>query len=172
MKSITLEHPDMDVVIHGNFGLASVGSISLSFPKSGKWYNYFTGDELNLTSTTANFNLRSSEFLLFTSKPLPKPESGIVQEDFVTAIPQEIIPEGEIQIYPVPTKGRLMIEFPDEMNGAKFRIADMAGRVLFEGTSAPGSKILELDVSNIQAGIYIFEPYDNKRVLRKRFIKE
>ena len=68
----------MDVVIHGNFGLSSVGNISLGFPKTGKWYNYFTGEELNLSGTTANFNLRSSEFLLFTSMSLPKPESGIV----------------------------------------------------------------------------------------------
>jgi hypothetical protein len=172
VKTITLEHPDMDVVIHGNFGLSSVGNISLSFPKAGKWYNYFTGEELILSGTTANFNLRSSEFLLFTSKPLPKPESGIVQEDFVTAIPQEIFPESEIRIYPVPTKTSLMIELPAEMSGAKFRIADMAGRVLFEGPSASGTKILELDVTNIKAGIYIFEAYDHKRVLRKRFLKE
>ena len=172
VKSITLEHPDMDVVIHGNFGLSTVGNIPLSFPKVGKWYNYFTGEELSLTSTTNNFNLRSSEFMLFTSKPLPKPESGIVQVDFLTAIPEEITPEGEIQIYPVPTKGRLVIEFPEDMSGAKFRVADMAGRVLFEGTSGVGTKILELDVTNIQAGIYIFEAYDHKRVLRRRFIKE
>ncbi len=172
VKSITLEHPDMDVVIHGNFGLSTVGNIPLSFPKVGKWYNYFTGEELNLTSTSFNFNLRSSEFLLFTSKPLPKPESGIVQVDFVTAIPEEIAPEGEIQLYPVPTKGRLMIAFPEDMSGVKFRVADMAGRVLLEGASTSGGKILELDVTNIQAGIYIFEAYDHKRVLRRRFIKE
>ena len=138
----------------------------------GKWYNYFTGEELNLTNTSFNFNLRSSEFLLFTSKPLLKPESGIVQVDFVTAIPEEIAPEGEIQLYPVPTKGRLMIAFPEDMSGVKFRVADMAGRVLLEGASTSGGKILELDVTNIQAGIYIFEAYDHKRVLRRRFIKE
>jgi Secretion system C-terminal sorting domain len=127
---------------------------------------------LNLPGTSANFNLRSSEFLLFTNKPLPKPESGIVQEDFITAIPKEIITEGVFKIYPVPTEGRLIVEFPAEMNGANFRIIDMTGRVLFAGTSASGTKILELDLREIHAGIYIFEVYDNKRVLRQRFIKK
>ncbi len=172
LKSITLEHPDMDVVLHGNFSLSSVGNISLSFPKSGKWYNYFTGEELNLTGTTANFNLRSSEFLLFTNKPLPKPESGIVQVDFVTAIPNEISTSGSFKLYPVPVDKELMIEFPIEMKESNYRIVDMTGRVLKEGTLGFGGKILELDVSNIQSGIYIFEAFDNKIVLRKRFIKK
>ena len=58
------------------------------------------------------------------------------------------------------------------MNGANFRILELAGRVLFEGTSAPDTKILELDLREVLAGIYIFEAYDYKRVLRQRFIKK
>lgn len=47
----------------------------------------------------------------------------------------------------------------------------MTGRVLMEGTSQSGQEILELDVKDIQAGIYIFEAFDTKRALFKRFIK-
>ena len=36
----------------------------------------------------------------------------------------------------------------------------------------PGEQILDFDLSGIQAGIYIFEAFDTKRVLYKRFIKE
>jgi hypothetical protein len=43
--------------------------------------------------------------------------------------------------------------------------------VMREGGTQLGSDILELDVRNFNAGIYIFEVYDNKRVLIKRFIK-
>ncbi len=57
------------------------------------------------------------------------------------------------------------------MSGAKYRIIDMTGRVLMEGVSQSGQEILELDVRDFQAGIYIFEAFDTKRALFKRFIK-
>ncbi|WP_075350759.1 alpha-amylase family glycosyl hydrolase [Algoriphagus marinus] len=171
VKSIILESSDMDVVLHGNFGLSSVGNISLTFPKAGKWYNYFTGEEFNVASTTVNFSLRSSEFYLFTDKKLPTPPQGILQEDFVTSIPEEINLNGSFKVYPVPTSGELFIELPNEMAGSNFRIIDLTGRVLIEGKSGANSQKLELDVRNIKAGIYIFEAYDSKNVLLKRFIK-
>ncbi|WP_339870298.1 hypothetical protein [uncultured Algoriphagus sp.] len=51
------------------------------------------------------------------------------------------------------------------MSGSNYRIIDRTGRILKDGVSSQGSEILELDVRNIQAGIYIFEAYDTKRVL-------
>jgi len=172
VKSIILEHPDMDVVIHGNFGLGTAGNVPLSFPSTGTWYNYFTGEELTITSTTVNFNLRASEFLLFTSEPLPKPEDGILQEDFVTSIPDEIIPEGQFNIYPNPTTGKLTVELPEGMNAANYRIIDMSGRVFVSGQSQDIRQKLEFDLGNIQNGIYIFEAFDTRRVLHQRFIKK
>ncbi|MDG1276707.1 MAG: alpha-amylase family glycosyl hydrolase [Algoriphagus sp.] len=171
VKSIILESEDMDVVLHGNFGLSSVGNIPLTFPKTGKWYNYFTGEEFNVTNTTINFSLRSSEFYLFTDKKLPTPAKGILQEDFVTSVPKEINLNGSFKMYPVPTSGELIIELPNEMAGSNYRIVDMTGRPLIEGKTGANTQKLELDVRNIKAGIYIFEAYDTKNVLVKRFIK-
>ncbi len=170
-KSIILEHPDMDVVMHGNFGLSSVGNVPVSFPKSGKWYNYFTGDEITLSGTTLTVNFRPNEFVIYTSKKLPTPEAGILQEDFVTSIP-EVVPVGEFKIYPVPASSKLTVELPKDMIQSNYRVVDMAGRVVFDGQSDRGEQILDFDLSGIQAGIYIFEAFDTKRVLHQRFIKE
>jgi 1,4-alpha-glucan branching enzyme len=171
VKSIILESADMNVVMHGNFGLLSVGNVPLSFPKRGKWHNYFTGEEFDVASTTVNFSLRSSEFYLFTDKKLPTPNSGILQVDFITDVPKEIKPIGEFRLYPVPTSGWLTIELPIEMAGSNYRIIDLTGRTLLMGGIGANDQKLELDVRNIRAGIYIFEAYDTKNVLLKRFIK-
>ncbi|MFC3881707.1 alpha-amylase family glycosyl hydrolase [Algoriphagus namhaensis] len=171
IKSAIIEHSDMDVVLHGNFGLANATNIPVSFPSTGTWYNYFTGDEFQATSTTMNLNFRPSEFVLYTSEKLPTPEPGILQEDFVTDIPKEIIPEGSFRIFPNPTHGQLFVDLPVEMAGSEFRIIDMQGQILNSGRVSNSGQILELDVRNIKAGIYIFEAYDTKRVLIKRFIK-
>lgn len=171
IKSIILEHPDMDVVMHGNFGLSTAGNASVSFPRSGKWYNYFTGEELTLTGTTLTMNFRPNEFVLYTSEKLPTPDPDILQEDFVTSIP-EILPQGSFNVYPVPASSKLTVELPQDMIQANYRVVDMAGRVVFNGQTGKGEQILDFDLSGIQAGIYIFEAFDTKRVLHKRFIKE
>jgi 1,4-alpha-glucan branching enzyme len=171
IKSIILEHSDMDAVMHGNFGLASAGNVSVSFPKSGKWYNYFTGEELTLSGTTLSVNFRPNEFVLYTSKKLSAPEKGILQQDFVTSLP-ELTPQGSFRVYPVPASSMLYVELPQDMIQANYRVVDMAGRVVFDGQTEQGEQILDFDLSGIQAGIYIFEAFDTKRVLHKRFIKE
>lgn len=97
IKSNILEHSDMDLVMHGNFGLGIAGNASVSYPKAGKWYNYFTGEELTLAGTTLTMNFRPSEFVLYTSEKLPTPDQGILQEDFVTSVP-EVIPVGSFSV--------------------------------------------------------------------------
>ncbi len=171
VKSIILEDASMDVVLHGNFGLSNAGNVSVSFPRSGKWYNYFTGEEITIAGTTRTMNFRANEFVLYTSKPLPTPPSGILQEDFVTSIPEEL-PTGTFKVYPNPASDAVRIELPEDMIQANYRVVDMAGRVVFDGQTAMGDTILDFDLGGIQAGIYIFEAFDTKRVLHRRFIKK
>ena len=118
-----------------------------------------------------NFSLRPSEFYLFTDKKLTTPKSGILQVDFVTEIPKEIPAATKFKLYPVPTSGWLTVEFSEELAGSNFRVLDMTGRILLDGQIEANDQKLELDVRNIKAGIYIFEAYDTKNVLVKRFIK-
>ncbi|NVJ87081.1 MAG: T9SS type A sorting domain-containing protein [Algoriphagus sp.] len=171
VKSIILEHPDMDVVMHGNFGLGNVGNIPLAFPSVGTWYNYFTGEEFVVNNTTVNFSMRPSEFYLFTSEPLPRPEPGILQEDYVTSIPKEQVPAGDFKVYPNPTSRELIVKLPSGMNAANYRIIDLSGRVILSGQQSQIQNNLEFDLGNIKNGIYIFEAFDTRRVLHQRFIK-
>ena len=64
------------------------------------------------------------------------------------------------------------LELPKEMAGANYRVLDVTGRVVFEGKGSSILPILGLELGGIQPGIYIFEAFDTKRVLHKRFIKQ
>lgn len=169
-KTITLEHPDLDVVLVGNFSLQTVTNVTVNFPKPGKWYNYFTGEEVTVSGVSLPFSFRPNEFILFTNKKLPAPTEGILQPDFVTGIPESGVQEG-FQVYPVPTQGTLTVELPSDMVGASFRMIDLAGRVIFEGKSETTGEILDFDLGGMNAGIYIFEAYGNSRFLYRRVIK-
>lgn len=171
VKSIILEHPDLDVVIHGNFGLSTAAAVTVPFPKPGKWYNYFTGEEITVSGSSLSLSFRPNELVLLTSKKLPTPEKGILQEDFITSIPEPIT-EGEFKVYPNPATHSLTVELPKGMEEAHYRVIDMSGRLIFDGQGRTADQILGFDLSGIQAGIYIFEAFDNKRVLHQRFIKK
>lgn len=170
-KTIHLQHPDLQVFMFGNFELVTQGNQQVQFPKTGKWYNYFTGQELNVTNVQLSFGLRPNEFYLFTDKPLPAPDKDILQADFITAVPEEVDETG-FAIYPNPATSSLVVELPKEMTGANYRVLDVTGRVVFEGKGSSSMPILGLDLHGIQPGMYIFEAFDTRRVLHKRFIKQ
>ena len=71
-----------------------------------------------------------------------------------------------------PTRSSLVVELPNDMEGADYRVLDVTGRVIAEGKGTSNLSILGLDLAGIQSGLYIFEAFDAKRVLHKRFIKK
>ena len=80
--------------------------------------------------------------------------------------------EDGFAIYPNHTRSSLVVELPKEMKGADYRVLDVTGRVIAEGKGSSNLSILGLDLAGIQPGMYIFEAFDTKRVLHKRFIKQ
>lgn len=172
LKSIRLTEGDFQVVLHGNFGLTDANNANLSFPASGTWYNYFTGEEITVTGSSHTFRLRANEFMLFTNQPLPKPEGDILMEDLITSIGPEEVGLSEFKIYPVPANNHLNVALPESVKGFNYRMMDVTGKVLVEGTNYSANNILQVDLKDFNAGIYIFEIFDNRQVHRKRFIKQ
>lgn len=171
LKSIRLIDGDFQVVLHGNFGLTDVNNANLSFPAPGVWYNYFTGEEINVTGNSRTFRLRANQFLLFTNQKLPMPE-GEILEDPILSIGPENIDLSDFKLYPVPSNDMLKITVPEAVNQFNFKILNAAGVVLREGRYFGADNNLQLDIREFTAGIYIFEISDNRQVLRKRFIKQ
>lgn len=75
-KKISLYNSDMNVVVIGNFDV-NTGFVEPGFSKTGFWYEYFTGDSINVTSLTDKIELKAGEYRLYTDKRLVKPETGL-----------------------------------------------------------------------------------------------
>ncbi len=73
VKTITLKHAEMDVIVVGNFDVNQQSTV-VSFTKNGWWYNYFYGDSIEVTELTKTFMLNPGEYHIFTSKRLPRPD--------------------------------------------------------------------------------------------------
>jgi hypothetical protein len=159
------------MVLHGNFGLTDVNNANLSFPASGTWYNYFTGEEITVTGNSRTFRLRANQFLLFTNQKLPMPKGDIL-EDPILSIGAEDVDLSGFKLYPVPANDRLNVVVPEAVNQFRYRIIDVKGSVLKEGSHTVTDNILQVDIKDFRAGLYIFEFNDNRQVLRKRFLKQ
>ncbi|MDD5583384.1 MAG: alpha-amylase family glycosyl hydrolase, partial [Candidatus Marinimicrobia bacterium] len=80
VKTITLRGSTMNSVVVGNFDVEPQNT-SLTFPKIGVWYDYFSGDSLMLNSVsnlTQLLTLSPGEFHIYTDKKQPLPEEGIL----------------------------------------------------------------------------------------------
>ncbi|MGV8945554.1 MAG: alpha-amylase family glycosyl hydrolase [Lutibacter sp.] len=79
-KSILLKNTSFDVAIVGNFDITSK-TITATFSKTGIWYEYFTGEEKNITNTTAEITLNPGEYKMYSSIKLLDPRGGTALDD-------------------------------------------------------------------------------------------
>jgi hypothetical protein len=72
-KRIWISHASMNVVISANMGVNAF-DMAPGFPNAGTWYNYFTGEAVNITDPSGHtFNFGPGDFKVFTSVQLPRP---------------------------------------------------------------------------------------------------
>ncbi len=77
MKKINLYHSSMDVFIVGNFGVTPL-STNQNFSRGGWWYDYFSGDSIDVTNLSENITLEPGDFKIYTTSRLQTPEAGIL----------------------------------------------------------------------------------------------
>jgi len=64
-KYIVWKNDDMNAFLVGNFDV-SKANVTLTIPKSGRWYNAFTGEGVDITSTNYTVSLEPGEYRLYT----------------------------------------------------------------------------------------------------------
>ncbi len=176
LKRLNVEHSTMDAVVFGNFDMIA-GNMNGNFTRVGKWYEFFSGDSLDITSSTQHLSieLHPGEFRLYTSKRLTRPS-------FLLGIDEPFLPDGgdgvAFEVYPNPFREETLITFAgdDEYlphnveifapDGTPVRImAIPAGisEVTWDGKNAGGS--------NAAAGIYYVRVSTGKRSEVKKVIR-
>jgi glycosidase len=77
LRGIKIVHPDMDVVIIGNFGLTA-GEINPEFSRSGEWYDFFFDEAFTIDNVNDPLPLAPGEFRIYTSIDTFHPEAGLI----------------------------------------------------------------------------------------------
>jgi 1,4-alpha-glucan branching enzyme len=90
-KRMWITHSSMDVVIALNMGVTGF-DMAPGFTKSGTWYDYFTGEAINVTNASGHtVYFEPGAYRVFTSVALPKPfhELTIKVLDDESGLPME-----------------------------------------------------------------------------------
>lgn len=80
MKTIRLFGDTMQVIVVGNFGVGE-GNIQPVFGHTGIWYEYFSGDTLQVADADMQLTLRRGEYRVYTDKHLEAPDIGTSVND-------------------------------------------------------------------------------------------
>ncbi len=156
-KRIWLIHNSMDVTVLGNFDVNGL-NIAPGFTKTGMWYEYFTGDSLNVADTSAALAFKAGEYRLYTTVKLKKPNFTGIGENLITNT-------GYVRVYPNPSKGlfNFTVNLPTA-SAVKISIYNIYGERILQQVSGhfnQGINTFTVDISSIKQktipGIYFYQ---------------
>ncbi|HFB61368.1 MAG TPA: T9SS type A sorting domain-containing protein, partial [Bacteroidetes bacterium] len=168
-KRIQLNSTDMDVTILGNFNVTRQ-NITPYFQKTGWWYEYFTGDSVNVTNTEAQITLDPGEYRFYTTKRLKRP-------DFILGVSQNEAPDAAaLSVYPNPTTAEVNIKWDmqkkTEGNITLFDLTGRAVQILYNGEFKKGINHLHFNLPGLNKGLYFMVLKEgDRKVIRKLVIQ-
>jgi glycosidase len=169
VKRLKLNDASMNAIVLANFAVVDQ-TANPTFHNTGWWYEYFTGDSINVTNTNGTLSLKPGEYRIYTSNRLTQPT--ITETNSLQDLSKE---EFLIQIFPNPTSDFLNVSFTNELNSkVDYIILNEKGQVVKEiknqsVNSGENSKMI--DVSNLKSGAYHLLIKTQNGFSNKEFLK-
>jgi len=169
MKRIVLTNANRNVVVLGNFGVTQ-GTMSPNFQNTGTWYEFFTGQSIQVNNATDPLTLERGEYRIYSNQPWMSPADYIQMLSNVSctnppntdacgnvlSVPSKTTDIAGIEIWPNPGKDRFVLRLPYFVDGkTQITISDVSGRTRKLEANAIGG-IVDLDVAQegLSAGMY------------------
>ena len=146
--------------------------VSASFPKTGVWYDYFSGKSFEVKEAEAKMNLLPGEFHLLTNVAWNTTNLGLVPwsiPDFnIMGVESASI---NVKVYPNPSHDVVQLDWEAEATSETLlRVVDAAGREVLQRTlpQTKGSNSTTLSTQNIPKGLYYIQIDHSKAKLLKQ----
>ncbi|MEZ4959417.1 MAG: alpha-amylase family glycosyl hydrolase [Saprospiraceae bacterium] len=164
-KTIHLNHPTMDVAILGNFDVVEK-PVSPQFQHTGWWYDYISGDSLNVADVNAALAFQPGEYRLYTDIKILKP-------DYATGTEEQLAADGNWSVFPNPSDGTLTVRVDlKEAAAVELVVHDMQGRplaLLSDGLLPAGVRDFQLE-GQLPAGLYTVRLVKGSAVFTKKLV--
>ena len=163
VKTLTLNNPNMNALVAVNIDVNSQDKI-LYFQNNGWWYEYFTGDSLEITGNT-NITLNPGEYRIYTNVKLDQPviQNTVDIEEFKMA-------EWEVNIYPNPSCHFIKVSHNSKSNKPlSYAIVNTKGEIVL--SEKPLVNENHINIENLKKGNYFLIIRQNNQIVTKEFIK-
>jgi len=155
-KTILLTKNDTNVVVVGNFGVESA-TISINFPQTGTWNEFFSEKTLSVSSTPASLTLEPGEYRLYSNVELSLKDTGNADS---TISSQNVI------LYPNPVSSNFYLASKQEIQ--RVEIYSVSGQLIQTEQQPENQK--EINVSDLVPGVYIVRAFQDDAVVTKKMI--
>ncbi|MCK6611728.1 MAG: T9SS type A sorting domain-containing protein [Bacteroidia bacterium] len=149
-KMLKVSDSSMNSIILANFDMNAI-ALNPGFQQTGWWYDYMTGDSMQVSNLAMAVNLNPGEFKVYTTKNLNP--SGILNslEGFAEH-------QLDFNVYPNPAKEQLFLSLQNSDQKPEVDLVDATGRIftvpIIAQERASKEWILALDLNHISEGIY------------------
>ncbi|MFW5822443.1 MAG: alpha-amylase family glycosyl hydrolase [Tangfeifania sp.] len=145
----------------GNFDIEEA-EVNISFPDTGKWYEFFSQDSVVVTEPEHNFVLAPGEYRLYSTRKFAQPD--IATENLTLEKARETI-----SFYPNPATDRIVIEGLN--SHSDITIYSITGKLVYRSRAFRGNS-KQVRLENFKPGIYILNVIqEGKRVSKKLVVK-
>jgi 1,4-alpha-glucan branching enzyme len=165
-KRINLDDPAMNATVIGNFDVIAQ-DVNPNFQNSGLWYEFFSGDSINVNNTNALINLQAGEYRLYTTQK-------VVVDNSIGIGTNPLFSNG-FTSYPNPADNTLYIDFTEAAlrDKVKLNIFNITGQKVLELENA---KIIQerrsYNISSLKPGTYLIRLETSKTLKQDRLIVE
>ncbi len=167
IKLLHLNSADLDVTVIGNFGVSQSGAI-MKMQHIGTWYDYFTGNPIEILDVNQQTILAPGEYHIYTSVQLDKPD--IVSD--VENINKNNGKTANLKAFPNPAQTSMSIDFnlEETAKNAEISIFNLGGQkvaTLHKGQMSKGEQHFEWNLNNSQgqkvaSGAYLLKMESDK----------
>lgn len=175
-KQVHVNSTGMNVTVFGNFDVVAQATFT-GFQHTGRWYNYMSGDSLEVTDVNMTMQLGPGDFRIYTDVRLPKPDLSVTVHPVGTPDLEEV--QLAVSTFPNPSFGAVNFAFSMEKPGtATLEIRDLKGRVVAQqptGKLTVGEQQMAWNGQDAQghrvaAGTYLFRILCGDRVATGKFV--
>lgn len=154
VKRLYLNDASMDVAVFGNFEVNTI-TFNADFQHGGWWYEYWSGDSLNVSNTAMQFTFTPGEYRLYTTVRLPRPDTSFVLD----APERPFSTTAQLQLWPNPTADQVEVAYTLPVSGTTVvGLYDLQGRRLRDiptGWQSAGDHRLQFDLTQVPSGHYL-----------------
>ncbi len=161
VKSYTLINGDNAVLAFGNFDVISQNT-NVEFTQTGKWYEFFTRDSIEVTTAIQNLSLQPGEYRLYSTRKFDDPH-------VITDIQESLIQDRDLTIYPNPVSDQAVIK-----SGKMIRAIEMysmEGKLVNRKLNINDLDI-NLNVADLNPGIYILRTILDSEIITQKIVKK